>query len=198
MTRLNGILLIILALLTSACAADEISPFTSFGKRSKDDRGSGDDGGGDARAERTEQGVQSVGGAGLALRLQEHRVHVHGGRDARRPGLEGLGAADLAAVGRDGGVVRHVLRLERPHPEAPAGVEAGEPGNDQRLADIGAGALDHQGAGRRRVVSCGHGSSGLAAASHRNVRQRTEKIEKLGWSAAGCGAAVIGARPRPS
>ena len=53
--------------------------------------------------------------ADLALRLQQHRVHVHGRRHARRAGLQRLGAADLAAVRGHGGVVRHVLRLERPH-----------------------------------------------------------------------------------
>ena len=39
------------------------------------------------------------------------------GSDARGLGLRGLGPADLAAVGGDGGVERHVLRLERRHPE---------------------------------------------------------------------------------
>jgi hypothetical protein len=59
-------------------------------------------------------------GADLALRLQQDRVHVHGGRHPGGAGLERLRPADLAAVGGDGGVVRHVLRLERPDPQAPA------------------------------------------------------------------------------
>ena len=63
--------------------------------------------------------------AGLALGLQQHRVHVHGGRDAGRPRLQRLGPADLAAIGGDGGVVRHVLRLERPHARARAGRRPG-------------------------------------------------------------------------
>ena len=63
--------------------------------------------------------------ADLALGLQQHRVHVHAGRHACRPRLQRLRAADLAAIGRDGGVVRHVLRLERPHLEPASREDAG-------------------------------------------------------------------------
>ena len=42
------------------------------------------------------------------------------GAHARRAGLQRLGAADLAAILGDGGVVRHVLRLERARPGEPA------------------------------------------------------------------------------
>ncbi len=56
--------------------------------------------------------------ADLALRLQQHRVHVHGRRNATCARLKRLRAADLAAVRRDRRIVRHVLRLERPHDEA--------------------------------------------------------------------------------
>ena len=52
--------------------------------------------------------------ADLALRLQQHRIHVHARRHPRRARLQRLGAADLAAIGRHRGIVRHVLRLERP------------------------------------------------------------------------------------
>ena len=76
------------------------------------------------------------------------------GGDAGGAGLQGLGAADLAAVGGDGGVVRHVLRLERAHAEAAVGEGAGEAGDDQRLADVGAGALEHQGAGGHGSYAC--------------------------------------------
>ena len=62
--------------------------------------------------------------------------------------LQRLGAADLAAVDGDGGVVRHVLRLERRHLEAAPHQRARQARDERRLADIGAGALDHQ-RGRR-------------------------------------------------
>ena len=88
--------------------------------------------------------------AGLALRLEQHRIHVDARRRAGGARLQRLGAADLAAVGRHRGIVRHVLRLERPHREAAIGEGAREPGHDQRLADVGAGSLEHQGA-RRHV-----------------------------------------------
>ena len=86
--------------------------------------------------------------AGIGLRLQQHRVHVHARRHPRRPRLHGLGAADLAALDRDGGIVRHVLRLERRHLQAAPHQRAREPCDDRRLAGIGAGGLDHQ-RGRR-------------------------------------------------
>jgi hypothetical protein len=86
--------------------------------------------------------------ADLTLRLQQHRIHVHGRRRAGGARLKGLGAADLAAVGGHCSVVRHVLRLERPHSEAAIGKQPRQGGNDQRFADIGPCALKHQRAGR--------------------------------------------------
>ena len=47
------------------------------------------------------------------------------GGDAAGAGLQRLGAADLAAVGGDGGVVGHVLRLERPHARGRGGRRRG-------------------------------------------------------------------------
>ena len=85
--------------------------------------------------------------ADLALRLEQHGIHVNRRRDAGRPRLQRLRPPDLAAIGGDGGVVRHVLRLERTHAKPAPGEGAREPGDDQRFADVGAGALDHQGAG---------------------------------------------------
>ena len=82
--------------------------------------------------------------ADLALRFQQHRIHVDARRHAGRPRLQRLGAADLAAIGRDGGIVRHVLRLERPDRQPARGKARHRPGHQKRLADIGAGALDHE------------------------------------------------------
>ena len=53
-------------------------------------------------------------------------------------------AADFAAIGGDGGVVGHVLWLERGHREAAIGQGAAETGDEERFADIGAGAHEHQ------------------------------------------------------
>jgi hypothetical protein len=118
-------------------------------------------------------------GADLALRLQQHRVHVAAGRHSASPRLQRLGAADLAAIGSDRGIVRHVLRLERAHAQAASRVGARQPGDDQRLADVGAGALQHD---RRRAVheraplvlpSC----QGLALASTSTGPQRVAGCE---------------------
>ena len=51
----------------------------------------------------------------VGLRLQQHRIHVYARSHSRRARLHRLGAADLAALHRNGRIVRHVLRLERRH-----------------------------------------------------------------------------------
>ena len=89
-------------------------------------------------------------GADFALRLEQHRIHVNAGRDAGRARLQCLRTSDLAAVRGHGGVVRHVLGLERPHLEAAVRQSPGEAGDHQRLADVRARALKHERAGGQR------------------------------------------------
>ena len=98
--------------------------------------------------------------AGIGLRLQQHRIHVDARRHPRRARLQRLGAADLAAVDRHRGIVRHVLRLERRHLQAAPHQRARQARDDHRLADIGAGALDHQRGRRSRIrTRCPSGPS---------------------------------------
>ena len=85
--------------------------------------------------------------ADLALRFQQHRVHVHRRRNTSRERLQRLRPADLAAIFGDGGVVRHVLRLERPDHEPAPHQRTREPRDEQRLADARPRALQHEGAG---------------------------------------------------
>ena len=85
--------------------------------------------------------------ADVALGLQEDRIHVHAGCHAGGTGLQRLRPADLAAVGGHGGVVGHVLRLERPDAKPAPGEGTRQRGDQQRLADIRARALDHEGPG---------------------------------------------------
>ncbi len=82
--------------------------------------------------------------ADVALGFQQDRVHVHGRRHAGGAGLQRLGPADLAAIGGHGGIVRHVLRLERAHAQAAAFEDAQQSGDEQRLADVGPGAGQHE------------------------------------------------------
>ena len=96
----------------------------------------------------------------LALRLQQNRIHVDGGRHPRGTGLQRLGATDLTAVHRHGGIVRHILRLERPDAETLRRIGPREPRHDQRLADVRARALHHQGLGSR---SQPHGQNSIPA-----------------------------------
>jgi hypothetical protein len=84
----------------------------------------------------------------VALGLEQDRVHVHGRRDARRLGLRGLRPPDLAAVGRDRGVQRHVLGLEGRHAVARAREEPAERGREDALADPRARPLHHEAPGR--------------------------------------------------
>jgi hypothetical protein len=82
----------------------------------------------------------------VALRLEQDRVHVDAGRDAAGDRLGRLRAADLATVGGDGGVVRHVLRLERSDRQPAIGEGAAQARDEHRLADVRAGPLEHQSA----------------------------------------------------
>jgi hypothetical protein len=68
---------------------------------------------------------------GLGLRLQEHRVHVDDRSRAASEGLQRCRAADLAAIPRDRGVVRHVLRLEGPHDDAAIRERSAQAGDEQ-------------------------------------------------------------------
>ena len=68
------------------------------------------------------------------------------------PCLRCLGAADFAAVRRDGGIVRHVLRLERADSQPAIAIGAAKTGDKQRFANAGAGALEHQTFGPLRGV----------------------------------------------
>ena len=104
--------------------------------------------------------------AGIGLRLEQHRVHVHGGRRAAREGLQRLRAADLAAIGGDRGVVRHVLRLERPHAQAAIREQPAQAGDQHGLAHVRAAALHHQ---RRPCASPPHDASQPAASARAPV-----------------------------
>ncbi|MCY1173601.1 hypothetical protein D9M73_137670 [compost metagenome] len=83
--------------------------------------------------------------AGVAIGLEQHRVHVGVRRQSSGLGLNRLSPADLAAVGGHGTVERHVLRLERHHRHALAQQPAAQRGHQGALAGIGGGALHHQG-----------------------------------------------------
>jgi hypothetical protein len=82
--------------------------------------------------------------ADIGLGLEQYRVHVGMRLDTCGVRLQGLGTADLAAVDCHRGIVRHVLRLERQHPQAAVFCCARKAGDDERLAYVRARPLDHQ------------------------------------------------------
>ena len=84
-------------------------------------------------------------GADLALRLQQYGIHVNAGRNAARARLQRLRPPDLAAILRHRRVVRHVLRLERTHPQPAIAQQPAQSRHDQRFANVGAGAHEHEG-----------------------------------------------------
>ncbi|MDR9033675.1 hypothetical protein FEP52_03080 [Burkholderia multivorans] len=89
--------------------------------------------------------------AAIAGRLQQHRIEIRMRRDAGGQRLQRLRAADLAAVGRDRAVERHVLRLERRDAHAGAARKAAQARDERALARVGRRALDHQRAARQQV-----------------------------------------------
>ena len=91
-------------------------------------------------------------GGMVGLWLEQDRVHFHAGFDAGGLGLDGLGAADFAAVGGDVGVVGHILGLEGGDTEPVLAEDAAQRRNQDALANVGGGPLDHQ-------YSAGHGQS---------------------------------------
>ncbi|GLE51766.1 hypothetical protein ATCCBAA256_13430 [Mycobacterium montefiorense] len=82
----------------------------------------------------------------VAARFEQDRVEPHTGLQSRRAGLNRLGPADFAALGRDRGVVRHVLRLERRDPDSAASQQPAQTRDQNRFSGIGAGARDQQSA----------------------------------------------------
>ena len=83
---------------------------------------------------------------GVALGLEQQRVHAHIGHRARSQRLEVLGAADLATC-HHAGVVAHVLRLERRHLQALASVMPAQRSGEPTLASAAGGAQHHDASG---------------------------------------------------
>ena len=90
-------------------------------------------------------------GAGVAARLEQHRVHPRVWLDARRRGLHGLGPADLGAVWGDEGVEGHVLGLERRDPDSLPGQPAAQPGGEHAFPGVRGGPGDEQAALHGRI-----------------------------------------------
>ena len=81
----------------------------------------------------------------VGRRLEQHRVEIGVRRQPGGQCLQGLRAADLAAVDRHRRIERHVLRLERRHVDATALENAAQRGDQRRFSGIRGGALNHQG-----------------------------------------------------
>ncbi|MNV95784.1 hypothetical protein D3C71_1907190 [compost metagenome] len=83
-------------------------------------------------------------GTGVAVGLEQHRVHVGVRCQPAGLGLYRLGTADLATVGGYRAVEGHVLRLERHHADPLAQQPAAQRGDQRTFASIGSGALHHE------------------------------------------------------
>ena len=84
--------------------------------------------------------------ADIGLRFQQDRVHVDGWRGFAGTRLQCLRPADLKPFAGNGGIVRHVLRLERPHPQSTLYQHPAQPGHQHGFSDIRSCTLKHQGA----------------------------------------------------
>src|SRR5271166_1731054 len=87
-------------------------------------------------------------------------MHARGNAAGLR--LQRLRPADFAAILRDCRVVRHVLRLERADAKAAASEQPAQARDDERLADVGARALEHERAGGHIETSPGCSRARLA------------------------------------
>ena len=94
-------------------------------------------------------------GMAVRFRFEQDRVHFHPGFNAGGLGLDRLGSADFAAIRRDVGVIRHVLRLERRNAQPILPEYATQRRYQHALADVGCRALHHyHSAGRGDVLCC--------------------------------------------
>src|SRR5262249_43974047 len=82
--------------------------------------------------------------AHVALRLEKHGIHINCRLRPASARLQGLGAPDLTAARRHGGVVRHVLRLEGTNCQAAREEHAAKTGHHPGLTYVRAAALNHQ------------------------------------------------------
>ena len=80
----------------------------------------------------------------VTARFEQDRIEPHAGLQPGRPGLDCLGAADLATFDSDHGVVGHVLRLERRNPDPAACEQSAQARHHRGLPRVGAGARDQQ------------------------------------------------------
>ena len=107
-------------------------------------------------------------------RSRRHGVRPHGRhqRHPRRQSLQCLRAPDFAAVAGDGCIVRHVLRLERHNAQATIGEGARQSRDDQRFADVGPRALNHQRAAheaRKRITASASWTTGASPCGGRAI-----------------------------
>ena len=133
---------------------------------------------------------------GVVLGLEQHRVHAHLGRGARRQRLKVLRAADLAhrAVDarHDTRVVAHVLRLERRDLQTLPRVPAAQCCCEPALAGAAGRAQHHHGArrhgpfARATVASIASTTAAQAACVAKRSACKT-------WSAPGDGADALSA-----
>src|SRR5690606_28104925 len=95
-------------------------------------------------------------GAGVAVRFQQHRIHVGVRIEKTRLRLHRLRATYFATVDGDGTVERHVLWLERCNAYAAPRQHATNSRNQRAFSGIRSGALNHQCLCHRKV--CGGAS----------------------------------------
>ncbi len=87
----------------------------------------------------------------VTSRLEQHRIESNTRLQTACTRLKCLRTADLSAVQRDHGVVRHVLRLERRHSDASTRQHATQSGHKNALACVGSSAGYQQSAAHLRT-----------------------------------------------
>ena len=122
-------------------------------------------------------------GPSPALGFDEDRIHVHGRLYAGRIGLDSLSPSYLASVGGYRGVQGHVLGLERGDAKAVLAKNPAEGGDQDALAHVGRGALDHQDPGGHAPllkweVSFSSSSAAISSPTSRMVREHESILKR--------------------
>lgn len=113
---------------------------------------------------------------GIRMRLEQNGIHARVGVHAGRLGLDDLSAAHFVAGGRDPGIQRHVLRLERSRAVAVLAENAAVGRRQDAFARVGRGSLQHERGSRAGRSGADGERNGAGRARSGFFHQRSQRV----------------------